>query len=192
MLSTLIAKIRKEKNISKNALAKRAGVDTGYVAHIEKGDRTPSQKTLKKICDCLEIPYQPLMYTYDKEFTREQLNYNIEDKICCDKILAVNNIDTLIDCPQNMKSASIAIKVPDNSMEPILAKDSYAFVELNTPLNSFDIGLFNYNNQYLFRRFFVKKNYLLLCALREDIPDIKVKFNETLLILGKVLGTKKQ
>ena len=151
MLGKLISKIRKDKKISKAMLAREAHIDTGHVSHIEKGDRTPSHKSLKKICDCFEIPYQPLMFTYDKELTQEQLDYNIEDKICYDKILAVNKIDTLIQCPKNMRSASLAVRVPDDSMEPSLTAGSYAFVELNTPLNNKDIGLFNYNNEYLFK-----------------------------------------
>lgn len=189
MLGELIAKIRKDKKISKALLAREAHIDTGHVSHIEKGDRTPSHKSLKKICDCFEIPYQPLMYTYDKEFTQEQLNYNIENKICYDRILAVNKIDALIQCPENMRSASLAIRVPDDSMEPILTTGSYAFVELNTPLDSKDIGLFNYKNEYLFRRLIVRKDNLVLRALKDGILDIKVSSDEPLLILGKVLGT---
>ena len=129
------------------------------------------------------------MYTYDKEFTQEQLNYNIENKICYDRILAVNKIDALIQCPENMRSASLAIRVPDDSMEPILTTGSYAFVELNTPLDSKDIGLFNYKNEYLFRRLIVRKDNLVLRALKDGILDIKVSSDEPLLILGKVLGT---
>ena len=189
MLGKLIAKIRKDKRISKAMLAREAHIDTGHISHIEKGDRTPSHKSLKKICDCLEIPYQPLMFTYDKEFTQEQLDYNIENKICYDKILAVNKIDALIQCPKEMASASLAIRVPDNTMEPILTSGSYAFVEINTPLNNKDIGLFNYKSEYFFRRLIVRKDYLVLRSLKEDIPDIKVSSDEPLIIIGKVLGT---
>ncbi len=189
MLGKLIAKIRKDKKISKALLAREAHIDTGHISHIEKGDRTPSHKSLKKICDCLEIPYQPLMYTYDKEFTQEQLNYNIENKICYDKILAVNRIDTLIQCPKEMSSASFAIRVPDDSMEPVLTAGSYAFVELNTPLNNRDIGLFSYKNEYILRRLIIRKDSLILRALKDGIKDIKISVDEPLLILGKVLGT---
>lgn len=189
MLGKLIAKIRKDKKISKALLAREAHIDTGHISHIEKGDRTPSHKSLKKICDCLEIPYQPLMYTYDKEFTQEQLDYNIENKICYDKILAVNRIDALIQCPKEMSSASFAIRVPDDSMEPVLTAGSYAFVELNTPLNNRDIGLFSYKNEYILRRLIIRKDSLILRALKDGIKDIKISVDEPLLILGKVLGT---
>ncbi len=189
MLGKLIAKIRKDRRISKALLARGAHIDTGHISHIEKGDRTPSHKSLKKMCDCLDIPYQPLMYTYDKEFSPEQLNYNIESKICYDKIWAVDKIDALIQCPKEMRSASLAIRVSDNSMEPILTCGSYAFVELNTPLDNKDIGLFNYKNEFIFRRFIVRKDSLILRSLSSDVPDIKIDFDEPIIILGKVLGT---
>ncbi len=189
MLGKLIAKIRKDKRVSKAMLARMSNIDTGYLSHLEKGDRNPSHKSLKKICDCLEIPYQPLMYTYDKELTSEQLNYNVVDKICYDKIMAINNIDTLISCPLNMKTASLAIRIPDDSMEPKLTSGSYAFVEFNTPLDNKDIGLFEYQNKYIFRKLIIRQDVLILRALKEGIPDIKVNYNEHIYILGKVLGT---
>ena len=189
MLGNLLEKIRKDKKMSKGMLAREVHLDTGHISHIEKGDRTPSHKSLKKICDCFNIPYQPLMYTYDKEFTEKQLKYNIQDKICYDKILAVNKIDALIPCPDNMRTATLAIHVSDDSMEPLLTRDTYAFVELNSPLDSKDIGLFNYKNQYLFRQLIVQRNVLILRALKENIPDIRIKSDDPLLILGKVLGT---
>ena len=189
MLGELIAKIRKDKKISKALLAREAHIDTGHVSHIEKGDRNPSHKALKKLCNVLDIPYQPLMYAYDKDLTQEQLDYGIIDRICYDKILAVNNIDTLISCPSDMKNASIAIRISDDLMEPQLTLGAYAFVELNTPLNSKDIGLFNYKNEYLFRRLIVRKDNLVLRALKDGIADIKIRSDEPLLILGKVLGT---
>lgn len=189
MLGELIAKIRKDKKVSKAMLARESSIDTGYLSHLEKGDRNPSHKSLKKICDCLEIPYQPLMYTYDKELTEEQLSYDIVNKICYDKIVAINNIDTLITCPTNMKTASIAIRVPDDSMEPKLTSGSYAFVEFNAPLENKDIGLFEYKNKFLFRKLIVRQDILILRALKEDIPDIKVNYSEHIYILGKVLGT---
>lgn len=188
MLGKLIAKIRKDKKISKSLLARESHMDTGHLSHIEKGDRNPSHKSLKKICDCLDIPYQPLMYTYDKELTQEQIDYNIINKICYDKIIAVNNIDSLISCPSDIKTASLAIRVPDDSMEPKLTSGSYAFVEFNTPLNNKDIGLFKYENKYIFRKLIVRQDTLILRALKDGIQDIKVN-DDKIYILGKVLGT---
>lgn len=189
MLGKMISQIIKNKKFSKAQLSREAHIDKGHLAHIEKGDRTPSHKSLKKICDSLEIPYQPLMYTYDKTLTQEHFDYDITEKICYDRIWAFNKIDALIHCPENMRSASIALRVPDDSMEPMLTSGSYAFIDLNSPLDNLDIGLFLYENQCVIRKFCVKREGLVLRALKKDIPDIKIKDTEPFIILGKVLGS---
>ena len=59
MLGSLIAKIREDRNMSKTDLAKMTGINVGHLTHIEKGERNPSQKALKSICDALNVPYEP-------------------------------------------------------------------------------------------------------------------------------------
>ena len=76
MIGDMIAKVRKEKGITKTELAKITGINIGHLTHIEKGERNPSHKALKNICKALDIPYQQLMYTYDKELNEDQENYN--------------------------------------------------------------------------------------------------------------------
>ena len=70
MIGDILAKIRKDKKISKTDLAKVTNINVGHLTHIEKGERNPSHKALKTLCLALDVPYQPLMYTYDKELTR--------------------------------------------------------------------------------------------------------------------------
>lgn len=67
MIGDMIAKVRKEKGMTKTELAKITGINIGHLTHIEKGERNPSHKALKNICKALDVPYQQLMYTYDKE-----------------------------------------------------------------------------------------------------------------------------
>ena len=66
MIGDMIAKVRKEKGMTKTELAKLTGINIGHLTHIEKGERNPSHKALKNICKALDVPYQQLMYTYDK------------------------------------------------------------------------------------------------------------------------------
>ena len=80
------------------------------------------------------IPYRPLMYTYDKELTEEQLAYKVVTHIPYDKIPTFDLLGGLIDCPTTVSGASIAVKINDTSMEPKLKKDTYAYIEFNTPL----------------------------------------------------------
>lgn len=187
MLGHLISLIRKTQRISKASLAKDSDIDVGFLAHIEKSERTPSHNSLRKICDCLDIPYQPLMYAYDKNISKEQLDSGILNHICYDRIVAVSNIDSLIFCPEDKETASLAIKVNDDLMEPALSFNSYAFVELNSPLSNKEIGLFFYNNKCLFRKLIIRKDGIVLRALKKDIADIKVSELDSFYILGKVL-----
>ena len=76
MIGDMISKVRKEKNMTKTELANLTDINIGHLTHIEKGERNPSHKALKNICQALDIPYQQLMYTYDKELNETQEKYN--------------------------------------------------------------------------------------------------------------------
>lgn len=191
MLGSLIRNIRKAKKIKRVNLAKDVGVDVGHLAHIERGERIPTHKTLMKICDCLKIPYQPLMYAYDKTYDKERafcdFDFDLLDHYCYDKVMAVNNIDSLIPCPPDLKTASLAIKMCDDLMAPILPKDSYAFIELNSPVYNKDLGLFCYNNKCYVRQLQIKNNAVFLRSLKKGALDIRVLRTGNFYILGKVI-----
>ena len=72
LIGDMLAKARKQKGITKTELASKTEDNIGHLTHIEKGERNPSHKALKNICQALDIPYQPLMFTYDKELSVEQ------------------------------------------------------------------------------------------------------------------------
>lgn len=191
MLGSLITRIRKAKRIKRVQLAEKVGIDVGHLAHIEKGERSPSHKTLMKICDCLQIPYQPLMWTYDKPYDNERafcdFDFNLLDHTCYNQVMVVNNIDGLIPCPSDIKTASFAIKMTDDLMEPALPKDSYVFVELNSPVYNKDFGLFCYNNKCYVRQLLIKNNAVFLRALKKGALDIRILRTSNFYILGKIL-----
>lgn len=130
------------------------------------------------------------MYTYDKQISEEQESYDFIKHISYNKILAVNNLEDFIDCPSSVPSASLAVKVNDNSMEPLFKKGSYAFIEFNSPLDNKDIGLFSVNDKILIRKFVVLKNKILLRANNKDLEDIDVTNLDNFYIVGKVLNIK--
>lgn len=190
MIGDMIAKARKDKGMTKTELAKITDINIGHLTHIEKGERNPSHKALKVICKALNIPYQPLMFTYDKEIVEEQSTYDAINCISYNKILAVDKIDSFIDCPAKIPSAAIAVKVPDNSMEPTFEKNSYVFVELNTPLASKDYGIFQLNDTILIRKFMAKKGAITLKADNKSIEEIKVSEEDNFYIIGKIYKNK--
>lgn len=48
-----IARIRKEKGITQEALAYQAGLNRAYIGYIERGERKPTIETLEKIAKAL-------------------------------------------------------------------------------------------------------------------------------------------
>ena len=187
MIGDMIAKARKEKKMTKTELAKLTDINIGHLTHIEKGERNPSHKALKNICKALDIPYQQLMYTYDKTISEEQEQYNLIEHISYNKVIAIDKISGFIDCPSSVPSSCVAIKVTDESMEPTLEKNSYAFLEFNSLLNNKDIGLFSVNKKIIIRRFFNKKGKITLKADNKEVEDIVLTNEDSFFIIGKFL-----
>ena len=187
MIGDMIAIIRKEKGMTKTELAEMTGINIGHLTHIEKGERNPSHKALRNICKALDVPYQQLMYTYDKKLNEDQTKYGLAEHISYNKVLAVDNLNAFVDCPSSTPSASLAIKVPDDAMDPACKKGEYIFIEFNSPLINKDIGLFNVNGQILIRRFFLKKGKYTLKADNKSFKDIAITDSDEFYIIGKVL-----
>ena len=187
MIGDMIAKIRKEKGITKTELARRTGINIGHLTHIEKGERNPSQNALKNICKALDTPYQSLMYTYGKTLNEEQETYGFIDYIAYDKVIAVDSMSALIPCPSNVPSSAIALKVSDDSMEPSLKNGEYAFIEFNSLLENKEFGLFYLNGEFLIRKFHSRNGQITLKATNKAFKDIKISDKDDFSILGKVL-----
>lgn len=188
MIGDMIGKIRKEKGMTKTELANLTGINIGHLTHIEKGERNPSHKTLKNICHALNVPYQQLMYTYDKQLNEDQETYDYVSHIAYDKVIAVNSVDSFIDCPASMPSASFALKVNDSSLEPKFSKGDYVFVEFNSPLSNGDIAVFSLNGKILIRKYTAKEDKIILSVLDKSLPKVTVSNEDNFYIIGKVLG----
>lgn len=187
MIGDMIAKIRKEKGMTKTELAEITGINIGHLTHIEKGERNPSHKALRNICKALDVPYQQLMYTYDKVLNEEQEKYGLVEHIAHNKVLAVDKLDSFVDCPSSCPSASLALKVPDDAMDGICKKGEYVYIELNSPLNNKDIGIFSVNNEIVLRKFFLKKGKYTLKANNKSFKDIAISESDDFYIIGRVL-----
>lgn len=188
MIGRLLAKIRTDKNISKTEISKKTGINIGHLTHIEKEERNPSHKTLRLLCDALDVPIQPLMYSYDRNLTEEQVEYSVVDHINYDSIPIINSIVGYSACPNSVGNASFIMKSFDNSMEPKILSSDFLYIELNAPLSNKDIGLIQYNNRLLIRKFIVRKNDIVLRAEDTSIEDIIITKNSEFYILGKILG----
>lgn len=186
MLGSMISKIRKEQHISKVELSRRTGINIGHITHIEKGERHPSHKTLKNIANALNVPYQNLSHLYDKTISEEDLRCEMINHLSYNKVLAIDSYSQFIECPHGISTASVAIKIQDDSMEPNFKKNSYAFLTLNVPLSNKEVGLFKFKDTILIRKFIIRKDKLVLRAENKLYPDIDLSENDEFTIIGKV------
>lgn len=185
MLGTLLSKIRKDKNITKTELSSLTGIDIGHLTHIEKGERNPSFSTLNSICNSLEIPTRPILNTSHQQLTGEQLEYNYTNYLSYNKIPAISVIDDFIECPYKFSNAAFAFKMPDASMNPIINKNSYIFIEPCGSLQNKDIGLFKYNGEFLIRTLLFKNGKFILKANNKNFKNAKVSSFDEFIIIGK-------
>lgn len=186
MIGDMISRIRKDKRITKTQLSEMTDINIGHLTHIEKGERNPSHKALKNICTSLNVPFEPLLHTYDKELNEEQKEYNYTRYISYNQIPAITNIENYIDCPAKYSNASFAYKVRDNSMDPIIKENSYAYIEINGLVKNKEIGLFKYNGEFMIRRLLYKNGKFVLKSENAEIPTIKITEHDTFSIIGKV------
>lgn len=187
MLGNIIAKIRKDKNMTKVLLSSKTDIDVGHITHIEKGERNPSHKALRKISEALEVPYQNLAYMYDQPYTEDEKRYKLTHHIEYNKIIAINSIDNFINCPKEATEASLAFKIHDDVNEPKIKKNSYAFLELNKALSNRDFGLFKYNNELIIRRFIIRQDKLVLRPENKNYDEINLSENDEFTIIGRVI-----
>ena len=168
MLGNLLSHIREKKEMSKTNIAEAIGINVGHLTHIEKGERNPSQKTLKDICKAMNIPYLPVSYFYDKEFTEEQNKYELINSIAYDTVPLISNIATMVQCPAS------------------IPKGTTVFVEYGAmPLHR-EFGLVQYNDEFLIRRFVYRKNKLVLKADNLLTRDITILNGSEFTFIGKV------
>lgn len=186
MLGSLIAKIREDRNMSKTELAKMTGINVGHLTHIEKGERNPSQKALKSICDALDVPFEPLYYTYEKELTDNQKQFNLVNNIPYDKIPLISNIESLVSCPSRIPYASLAFRIPDDTMKGSLPRGTLVYLELNAIPEHKEFGLFSYNGNIIVRRLLYKKNKIVLKSDNLLSKDFTITPDDDFYIIGKI------
>ena len=191
MLGSMIAKIRKEQHMTKVELSKKTDINIGHITHIEKGERNPSHKALRSITNALNVPYQIITSLYDKALTEDDKRCKMVNHLSFNKVLAIDSYSNFIDCPPSAANASVALKIQDDVMEPYFSKGDYAFLELNVPLKSKDVGLFKYNGELITRRFIIRRDNLVLRADNKKYDDIVLSEDDDFTIVGKLINANK-
>lgn len=66
MFGETLRRMRKERGLSQEALAERAGLATDYLGFIERGENVPTLTVLLKLAMALDIPPSELLRPFDK------------------------------------------------------------------------------------------------------------------------------
>jgi transcriptional regulator with XRE-family HTH domain len=186
MIGDILSQARQDKGFSKTELSRITGINIGHLTHIEKGERNPSRKALRNICNALEISYQQLMYAFDKSIGETPAEYDLIKHLSYNKILAVESLAGFVDYPANASAASIAIKIKDASMEPEMEHGNYVYLELNTIPKNNEFGLFKVNNNLLIRKFIKKNDKITLETTNELYANTIVDDSDEFFIIGKI------
>jgi transcriptional regulator with XRE-family HTH domain len=62
----VLRRLRKERGLSQEALAERAGLAADYLGFIERGDNVPTLTVILKLADALGVPPSHMLRTFDK------------------------------------------------------------------------------------------------------------------------------
>ena len=68
-----LIRLRKNKNMSQQMLAEKAGVSSGIIGETETGHRNPTLKTIDKIACALEVPPYCLFIDHNEDIQKTDL-----------------------------------------------------------------------------------------------------------------------
>ena len=105
-----------------------------------------------------------------------------------DKIPVFDNFVKYTKLPIGLFNSSFAIKSIDDSMEPKIGTEDYIFIQQNAPLSNKDIGIFFINNEFIIRKFIIRKKDISLRPENKNYDEIQVNKDSDFYIIGKVLG----
>ena len=207
-----IKRIRKEKKLSMDTLAKKLGLSNrSSIAHIENGSRSLRLDTIEKIANALEVsPFEIIGATYfDNVMDIEKIkieidlfekilsNYNQNEALQLSKIIenfnSIEDKQRLVDYSDNLLKSGeydLTARVLDDSMKPKYNKGDKVYIDFGYDFSVGDVYLIEYDNSIYIRKVFNDGYRVRLISLNEeynpiniDIP-IEKQFN----IIGKVMG----
>lgn len=210
-----IKRIRKEKKLSMDTLAKKLGLSNrSSIAHIENGSRSLRLDTVEKIAKALEVsPFEIMGPSYfDNILDIDKIKSDVElfDKIssCYEEnetvqlIEIINNFNNikdkkrLVDYSNNLLNADeydLTAIIQDNSMKPKYNKGDRVYINFGYDFTVGDIYLIEYNNSTYIRKVFNDGYRVRLISLNDEYEpiNIDIPIEKQFNIIGKVIGKKK-
>ena len=209
-----IKRIRKEKKLSMDTLAKKLGLSNrSSIAHIENGSRSLRLDTVEKIAKALEVsPFEIMGPSYfDNILDIDKIKSDVElfDKIssCYEEnetiqlIEIINNFNNikdkkrLVDYSNNLLNADeydLTAIVRDDSMKPKYNKGDRVYINFGYDFTVGDIYLIEYDNSTYIRKVFNDGYRVRLISLNDEYEpiNIDIPIEKQFNIIGKVIGKK--
>lgn len=209
-----IKRIRKEKKLSMDTLAKKLGLSNrSSIAHIENGSRSLRLDTVEKIAKALEVsPFEIMGPSYfDNILDIDKIKSDVElfDKIssCYEEnetiqlIEIINNFNNikdkkrLVDYSNNLLNADeydLTAIVQDDSMKPKYNKGDRVYINFGYDFSLNDVYLVEYDNSIYIRKVFNDGYRVRLISLNDEYEpiNIDIPIEKQFNIIGKVIGKK--
>ena len=209
-----IKRIRKEKKLSMDTLAKKLGLSNrSSIAHIENGSRSLRLDTVEKIAKALEVsPFEIMGPSYfDNILDIDKIKSDVElfDKIssCYEEnetiqlIEIINNFNNikdkkrLVDYSNNLLNADeydLTAIVRDDSMKPKYSKGDRVYINFGYDFSLNDVYLVEYDSSVYIRKVFNDGYRVRLISLNDEYEpiNIDIPIEKQFNIIGKVIGKK--
>lgn len=209
-----IKRIRKEKKLSMDSLAKKLGLSNrSSIAHIENGSRSLRLDTVEKIAKALEVsPFEIMGPSYfDNIIDTDKIKSDVElfDKIssCYEEnetiqlIEIINNFNNLkdkkrlVDYSNNLLKADeydLTAIIQDDSMKPKYNKGDRVYINFGYDFSLNDVYLVEYDNSVYIRKVFNDGYRVRLISLNDEYEpiNIDIPIEKQFNIIGKVIGKK--
>lgn len=206
-----VAKIRKEKKMTQDELAKKIGYTSrSTISKIERDERDVPRPTVAVIAEALGVNPSALMGWEDEKTSTDtsNINYMIPNKNIhqipvFETVSAgfgayasnevIDYIPVLINNPYDVKS-TIAIKVKGDSMYPKIEDGDVIIVRKQTSVDSGDIAVLLLDNEEgLVKKVVYGKDWIELISINPEYKTRRFEKEEVLRlrVVGKVVGSYK-
>nr|DAK49966.1 MAG TPA: Repressor protein CI [Caudoviricetes sp.] len=209
-----IKRIRKEKKLSMDTLAKKLGLSNrSSISHIESGSRSLRLDTVEKIAEALEVsPFDIMGPAYfdnildiDRIKTEVEMYellaqlFNEEEMDQISSIIKnfekIKNKKKLVDYSNNLVNADkcdLTAIVRDDSMKPKYNKGDRVYINFGYDFSLNDIYLVEYDNSIYIRKVFNDGYRVRLISLNDEYSpiNIDIPIEKPFKIIGKVIGKK--
>ena len=209
-----IKRIRKEKKLSMDTLAKKLGLSNrSSIAHIENGSRSLRLDTVEKIAKALEVsPFEIMgpayfdnMLDIDKIKTEVEIYellaqlFNEEEmeqiSLIIDNFKQLKDKKRLVDYSNNLLNSDeydLTAIIQDDSMKPRYNKGDRVYINFGYDFTVGDIYLIEYDNSTYIRKVFNDGYRVRLISLNDEYEpiNIDIPIEKQFNIIGKVIGKK--